>query len=556
MANTNNYIKLPNQGNINSNLRLLYEMQVSCDYADSNGYFTKGDIAEIAANALLVTTSSKVGSDVLGTIRNADIDEGDNSPLQNTKMRMQILRILGLVSADYNSEIYAITELGELMVSDKITAMQKRDLLRELFICIASSSEAYDFTCSEGFHCFLGLEICYAFSSLDYMVAVDEMPIITTYDYREIDDFITKVKLYREQNIPFQKTDVHFPRTNKGNPLAQPANLTRTINQILRQCNIIKSKPQRIGKRYYYVCSDEGKSYVDRIKTLWTNRRIALLTPFQFRKERILSQVDYCKQGLDNILIRANIVNGEGKHDTGLLFSPYQMLPETTVSWLLGKKLRSHPERVDTRVQAINSSLTARDLRLKAIYEKNASNHIAELAENEVLVRKIMACTSDEERSNFVSNQVEIHRNDDKYSFYPYVHSLLRIMGLDCKGEVGRYDAISVYKRHHIPVEIKSPTEEYAYNQKGIRQGIENKICAFNPSLSDDMEYASLVVGYTHPINDSEIKNLINAAYEQLKIKIIATDLKGLLNICVNIISNNMLIELDELLKGYGIIIE
>ena len=109
MASNNNYIKLPNQGNISSNIRLLYEMKLASDYADANGYYSKKNIAEIGANALLITTSNKVGNAVLSSINSNDVDEGDNSPLQNAKMRMQILRILGLVSADYYSEMYAIT---------------------------------------------------------------------------------------------------------------------------------------------------------------------------------------------------------------------------------------------------------------------------------------------------------------------------------------------------------------------------------------------------------------------------------------------------------------
>ena len=35
-----NYVKLQNQGNIVSNLRLLNEMKNSDGYADENGYFT------------------------------------------------------------------------------------------------------------------------------------------------------------------------------------------------------------------------------------------------------------------------------------------------------------------------------------------------------------------------------------------------------------------------------------------------------------------------------------------------------------------------------------
>ena len=79
MAEGNNYLKLPNQGNIASNMRLLYEIKNACDYSDANGYYSKSDIAEIAANALLVTTGSKLGQDVLQTIHNKKISDGDNS---------------------------------------------------------------------------------------------------------------------------------------------------------------------------------------------------------------------------------------------------------------------------------------------------------------------------------------------------------------------------------------------------------------------------------------------------------------------------------------------
>ncbi len=556
MANVNNYIKLPNQGNINSNIRLLYEMSISNDYADAHGYFTKADVAEIAANALLITTGNVVGGGVVNTIRNADVDEGDNSPLQNAKMRMQILRILGLVSADYDSEIYAITPLGELVVSDDITKEQKRNLIRELFMCIESSSEAYDFTCSEGFHCFLGLEICYAFACLDYKIAVNEMPVITTYDYREIDEFILKVKYYRSRGDAFPGTDPHFPKTNKGKPLAQPSNITRTINQILRYCGIIVPKPQKIEGTNFYVCSEEGRAYVDRIKRLWETNRISRVTPHIFRKYRILLQKEICRQGLDSIYARSGMPDPDARCDVGFFFSPYQALPETTASWLLGKKVRQHPERKDSKVQAINSSLTTRDLRLRAVYEANVRDRVVELAAEEMIANDILNCSTDGERRDYVLKQVESHKNDDKFVFYPYVHSLLRILGLDCKGEIGRYDGFAKYGERIIPVEVKSPTEDLSYNQKGIRQAIENKVCSYNMGLADDMEYATLVVGYNHPANDSDIKELIGAACEQLRIKIIAIDLKSLLNMCVRVIGDNMRLDMGQLLRGYGIINE
>jgi hypothetical protein len=550
---SNNYIKLPNQGNISSNLRLLYEMQVASDYADSQGYYTKRDIAEIAANALLITTSSQIGNDVIATIDNTDINEGDNSPLQNAKMRMQILRILGLVSADYFSEVYAITELGKLYASDRISSIMKKHLLRELFLGIEASSESYDFTCEEGFHCFLGLEICYALSQLGYRIGVDEMPVITTYDYREIDDFVRDAKMYRSQNLKFPNTHVHFPKTAKGKPLKQASNITRTINQILRYCGIIKPKALTIGKKRYYECTDFGVEYVKNIGNNWNRKKISLITPYIFRKNGVLEQRTLCQQGLSNIFIRAGI--DRSQKDTGIYFSPYQSLSETSASWFLNRNIRNHPDSAKERVSMINSSVSARDLRIKTTLKEASNDRIKELAQEEALVVEMQKCNTLGKCQEFVNSEFAKHANDDKFVFYPYIHSLLKILGLECHGEIGRYDAYTKYKGHIIPVEIKSATEVFSYNQKGIRQAIENKICSYNSDIDNDLEYASLVIGYTHPELDGDIKLLIDRAKEQYNIKIIACDLKGVLSLCVKMVSQNMQIDLDELLTNYGLLI-
>ena len=110
------YLELQNQGSVMSNIRLLHEMELATEYADSQGYYTKRSVAEIGVNSLLITSGSKVGESARAIV-NADGDESRNSPLQNAKARMQLLRVLGMVSADYGSEVYATTRLGKLMVS-------------------------------------------------------------------------------------------------------------------------------------------------------------------------------------------------------------------------------------------------------------------------------------------------------------------------------------------------------------------------------------------------------------------------------------------------------
>lgn len=103
----NNILKIQNQGNILTNLRLLYEMKnASDDLHDAHGYYTKKDVARIAVMSLIATTEGRVDMDeLLKRIDNDTIAETDNPILQNVKARLQILRQFGLISTDYGSEI-------------------------------------------------------------------------------------------------------------------------------------------------------------------------------------------------------------------------------------------------------------------------------------------------------------------------------------------------------------------------------------------------------------------------------------------------------------------
>lgn len=546
----NDYVKLPNQGSIASNLRLLYEMEISSGCADASGYFSKRDVAEIGANALLITTGTQVGSRVVDTL-SAEGDEGMNSALQNAKMRMQILRLLGLISTDYDSEIYAITKMGQLITPEN----PNRRLLLELFMNICSCTEIYEHNCDLSFYCYPGYQICYAFASLNHKISSTEMPVLMTYDIHDISQFVQDAKEYRRRGVPFSKEHPHYPKTQRGTAIRQPSNLTRTSNQILRFCGVIERKQVHINGENFYTCTEFGKEYCNKIKRAIDRRILKFLSPYEFRKSQIGQQKRYCQAGIDNILARAGY--DTSLQDTNVVFSPYQMISETNICWLMDLPVRRHPEQKDAQISAIISEISSRDLRLKAIYNANVATISTIEGDDELLIKLILNAKNEgRERSNFINELCEQHKTDDKTLFYPFVHSLLRIIGLECTGEVGRYDAYASYNGHVIPVEIKSYTETASYNIKGIRQSIENKICSYNPCLADDIDYATLVVGYSHPVLDDDIRGMINTAYEKFRIKIIATDIKSLISICVNKIWDNTMIDLQRLLTGYGLLNE
>lgn len=133
MTMGSNILKIQNQGNILSNLRLLYEMKnAGDDLHDRHGYYTKKDVARIAVMSLIATTEGRVDvEELLQHINDDTMPETDNPILQNVKARLQILRQFGLISTDYGSEIYAITELGEQMLNQIYGPQRSYRLLME-----------------------------------------------------------------------------------------------------------------------------------------------------------------------------------------------------------------------------------------------------------------------------------------------------------------------------------------------------------------------------------------------------------------------------------------
>lgn len=529
-------------------------MNNSVGYADKNGYFTKHAIAEIAINAYLLTSGGKMGNDILEKVSNTEVDEGLNSVLQNAKQRMQILRVLGLVSTDYDSELYAITDLGkkvlERVFPTSHAVIPDYSLLRETFMGISSSSEVYEYNVD--FNSYLGYEICYALSCLDYKISTAEMLMITTYSIDEIKEFVETVKAFRKQGVSVDKNHEHYPKTRKGVPLKKVSNITRTINQILRTCGLIEKKKVRIGSENYYVCTKSGEKYVDDIKRFLDRKSSKLWTAQQFRKENLLRQKELANIGYNNMLAKGGY--SVDVTDKNTVFSPYQLIPETNVNWLLEKEIRKPPELKAAQVQVIHSQITGENLRLKPSYftqedyDAFIRTHISKtnLIE-EILSEKDKGTNKDD----LIDSLTMRYKMADKSEFYPFVHSLFKAMGLDCPGEVGRIDGLLKYNGTDVPSEIKSFTETAAYNIKGARQALENKIIVYKEP--QDLEYASLLVGYSHPSSMVEIQEFIDAAYEELGVKIIAFDLRTLVVMCVNTIWDEQKVDFDNLLSSYGI---
>ena len=390
-------------------------------------------------------------------------------------------------------------------------------------------------------------------ANLDYRLSSDDMPMLTTYDIRDIHSFIDDVRENRQHERSFLPNHPHYPKTQKGTPIKQVSNLTRSINQILRVCGIIKNKQERIGSKNYYVCTEDGRKYVDSISNRFNPAK--LLTSVAFRKKNNIAwQKSLCISSFNAMLHRCGVDDSLPDY-SDYIFSPYQMMSETSAEWFLGGTIRKHPDAEQTRINAIISQSQLRDLRLSVLY--NDTNTIVVCDNDNVSsVLKFIETAKEDglDVSGIAQRICDYYQFVDKSEFYPMVHSLLKISGIECKGEVGRYDAYCKYGEHIIPIEIKSFTETPAYNIKGIRQAIENKITTCNFEDLENLEYASWVIGFAHPANDTEIRYLIEQAYDVYKIKIIACDLYTLAKMAVNNVINQRSIDFDHTLKLYGLL--
>lgn len=553
----NNYMKLSNQGNIHQNLMLLKAMEESTGYADANGYFTKRAVAEIGVNATIITSGGRFGEDILGIVNDTEMNETDNSILQNAKQRMQLLRCLGLVSTDYNSELYAITDLGHKVLEQSFPASASVapsfGLLLESFMGLSTETEVYEYNCELGFNSYLGYGICYALACLDYRLAVHELPLSTTYDIDDIDEYIDLIRYYRGLGVKIPEKNEHFPMTNRGEPLKNPTNITRAITQVLRQCGIIELDTVAKDGFNYYVCTKSGEAYVEDVAKLLKNQRF--WTAREFRKLKIVGQKDIAHAGYSNMLRRGGF--DVGYTDERIVFSPYQLLPECWADWLFGKEPRKPPVEEGERIKHIESLYTVDAVRLKPRYftEAEYSEFIRKHATADGLVHEVMnARDTGGTKEGIVEELLLRHKLSSKERFYPFVHALFRAIGLECLGEVGRIDCLLRFDGRDVPCEIKSFTETPTFNTKGARQAVENWIYTYRDEV--DMQYASLLVGFDQPSSTIEIDDLIDAAFKTWGIKVIAMDLRTLVTMFVRSVWDECKIDLKELLCQHGIIEE
>lgn len=153
----------------------------------------------------------------------------------------------------------------------------------------------------------------------------------------------------------------------------------------------------------------------------------------------------------------------------------------------------------------------------------------------------------------------ENHARDTQTAFYPLVTHLFQILGFESDySRAGvnyqRWDAYVMVDGYALPVEIKSPTEEFMLSTKAVRQALENKVILLSRGgLETRPELASLVVGNRLPNERGEMSNLIDDVFKAFGLRLGVIDLTTLAHLTLRAMREGVTIDAGQLsqLRGF-----
>lgn len=554
-------LRIPNFSSIDNLIQLLCEM-VDWNKREDKCYFTKNEVAEIGIRTGKFVYKSKSGEEAINELYNTNGKDTNNGVLQNAKFAMNILRWLGLISTDFDREIYSITSYGFIIADKYYEDENDNKLLLELFMNINSSNENIEKdTCNAiRFSNYIGYSICYALHELNYCLTKTEMEALFRFQTKEIEAFVKIAQNSRRESR--ELPSYCKLKTQRGTYVANPSNYTRMTNQILKKCDIIEYK--MVKKDIYndsnnlqncYVCTENGKKYVDDIFKNW--KRYKFITSQEFRTLPFVNRKELVILGHKNTLIKSGILQYADKQEEKnkfKIFSPIHSIPEYEYSFYTDSEMKPYPE-FDRFVNKNGMYIKESTVSYNTLRQNAKVIRLEERSISEKLYKDIESRKDNIEQ--YIQELLEYHKKTTKEEFYPFTMSLFEIIGFRVKIEQGRYDGIAYNTEISIPIEIKSYTEVKSYNIKSIQQAAENRIrmnASENSEFNTSHDNCSIVVGYSAPEQGNQIETLIDAFYKSFSIKIMAIDIECLLRYAVDVVIKGINYDLNELASMKGVL--
>lgn len=491
-------LRFPNPG---STLENFIKIFVNLSNNLSDYIFTLDDMVSITVNKGLASSSGFIGNEA---IKQSTRKDRSRDPLYNQlKMYSELYRHLGWIKSSPDSSLnFLITPFG-IKVAKSNNKMHQFILS---ILCISFPNNSIE--TKSNFNIKPFFTILKIIKKIDEKISRDELIICLLscpddFGSKNINLIIEKIKRLRKNKNTLENLNkISLQKKIAVNTLK---NYTRVPIMFLRDSGLL------IKKDSYFYLTNLGYSYVKNIDEMLDLRLQNILdikkeffNPLNFQIYNNLFQIDKTNKTIIQAL----------KTKKQILFNPYQQLDANKLSEIFKWNIKLPKFNGKNSINNIKNNNYQSILTNKLILI-NTENKIIQKNKNQIPYDEIKKLKSENEIKEYTSIFCNNYKESKQNTFYPIVQLLFNSLGLkSINSRYGvnyeRWDSIIFHNKKIVPIEIKSPTEEFHVNIKSIRQALENKIVLLSryPNYAD-LDYTSLVVGYNKPNNRSDIVKLI-----------------------------------------------
>lgn len=535
--------------------------------------FSLDQMAETITMTNLMTAYGYAGAQAYSLSQNED--RSRDTTYNNAKMYAEVFRLLGWVASADASHSYPLvfTYIGQ-HVANCETEDEALSLYKQCVLGINNPQETINVKFTEQVRFFKAALL--SFLELDNIMYKHElcygpMSVNDTdpEDWKRMISYVKSIRgSYSRYCNAYEKLcdDLNVKET-------LPDNSTRLPVAMMQTCGWVE-KAKKTNKLFPPKSLDCMSITQKGIEVARYLRSLKDLRLDEFHSYSALQQESLIRLGVFSMLKRAgydtsrysNIINDDSNRCSSilegkeLLFSPYQTIQHETVDDALGI-VRSSNIILKPHIAATKTARRTSDVMDLHNTEAFTSGNADSDEEMAVITHRVETrFKQGESKDSIIDSEFKEMINATQTVFYPYVATLFRILGFNCRasraGDNGaRWDAIIMDEEESIPIEIKSPTEEQHLSLKAIRQALENKIVLLSREIHHTKERTtSLAVGYYLPNDRAEVSILIDDFYAAYGFSIGVIDLKTLLVMAVNSIIDKKTINKEQLytLRGFA----
>lgn len=562
-------IRFPNPGSDIDQLKNIFDL-IYINLSKFE-YFDLNNMTVVMTNENVASSSGYIGTEALE--RSYQTSDFSRNPLYNqAKMYAEVYRFLGWITSTEESSLkYTFTYLG---VHIALSGSNFPRLFEQCVLGINYPNQILDVKFKDVNYPFIS--ILMMTNVLDALICRDEILIgpMNLKDFSNKVEFFERVetikKLRTSRNYDNVKNNLSLLSEDLNIQVNTMHNYTRfVISTLVYTGWMEKIKSDVYGRKIDFlhltqkgkeICRQLDQSRIlvgDNLLELDQNN-ISNLSRYSFLL--MLKNAGYdVNSDIDDIFVNLEDFLLSNFNTTNIHFSIFQYFNRKN-------SLMYFPEMVVTNGDGISvvdiqtRSVIRDSTNSKVIQSENISNM------KRTNVAKFMLDFLRHNNNDLtltVTNLVEEVKKMKQDTFYPLVADLINlIFDVEVRTpQAGvnneRFDLIIVDKLKSVPIEVKSPTEEFMLSVKAIRQALENKIVMMSrytdyyPTFKD---MTSMAIGFLIPNERSDVHRLIEEIYNTYGIYISITDINTLINAAYNCLLNDIRFKLDDLISLKGVI--